>query len=61
MMLEGVHDDEGLAWLQAIVYKDDGKDGESVPLDGLGHGISSLWCRKILVSKVNNGVLSVFD
>ena len=61
MMLERVHDDEGLAWFQAIVYKDDGKDGESVPLYSLGHGISRLRSRKILVGKVNNGVLSVFN
>ena len=61
MMLEGFHDNQRLAWFQAIVYKDDGKDGKSVPFDGLGHRVCSLRSCKILICKVDNGVLRVFD
>ena len=61
MVLEGFHDDQRLAWFQAIVYKDDGENGESVPLDGLGHRVCSLRRCQILIGKVDYGVLRVLD
>lgn len=61
VVLKWLHDGEGFARFQAIVYEDDSKHGEGVPLDGLGHRVCSHRCRKILVGEINYRILCVFN
>ena len=61
MMLERFHDDTWFSWLQTVIHEYDREDGESIPLDSLSYRVGRLSGRQILISKVNDWVLSVFN
>ena len=61
MMVERIHDCDGLLRAQRIVHEDDSHHGERVPFDCLGDRVSSHCRRQIFVRKVNCGAFHVFD
>ena len=61
MMVERVHDCDGLLRAQRIVHEDDSHHGERVPFDCLGDRVCGHSRRQIFVRKVNRGAFHVLD
>ena len=61
VVLEGLHDNDRLAWSQRVVDEGDCHDGELVALDCLAHRLCSLFSRQILISEVDCRAFNVLD
>lgn len=61
LVFERLHNPEGLTRPQAVVHEDDGYDGESVPLYSRGNRCCCLFRLKVLVCKIDDWAVHVFD